>query len=68
NTKGPPPEVPASIASSSISFRDSSNVHDEVQGKRSRYPKKHSKGKMDVIGWDLVLYNRSTSEHVQLQL
>ncbi|GJW29353.1 hypothetical protein Tco_0046228 [Tanacetum coccineum] len=28
-TKGPPPEVPAPIASSSISSLDSSNVHDE---------------------------------------
>ncbi|GKB36767.1 hypothetical protein Tco_0881709 [Tanacetum coccineum] len=29
-----------------------------VYGKRSRAPKEHSKGRMDVIGWDFVLYNR----------
>nr|GEZ02170.1 hypothetical protein [Tanacetum cinerariifolium] len=34
NTKGPPPEVPASVASSSISSPDSSNVHDEGDGQQ----------------------------------
>ncbi|GJU33931.1 zinc finger BED domain-containing protein RICESLEEPER 2-like protein [Tanacetum coccineum] len=29
-----------------------------VLGERSRAPKEHSKGRMDVIGWDFVLYNR----------
>ncbi|GKD12123.1 hypothetical protein Tco_1196530 [Tanacetum coccineum] len=34
NTKGPPREVPASIASSSISSPDSSNIHDEGVGQQ----------------------------------
>ncbi|GJV40287.1 hypothetical protein Tco_1418727 [Tanacetum coccineum] len=35
-----------------------SHNHVSVLGERSRAPKEHSKGRIYVIGWDFVLYNR----------
>ncbi|GJZ26755.1 F-box protein [Tanacetum coccineum] len=38
---------------------------EDLQGKRGSAPKEHSKGRMDVVGWNFVMYNRSEQVNVE---
>ncbi|GKB45204.1 hypothetical protein Tco_0890146 [Tanacetum coccineum] len=38
---------------------------EDLQGKRGNTPKEHSKRRMDVVGWNFVMYNRSEQVNVE---